>query len=162
MGSWNIHRRKTSKGSNFAQSYISSVDHATYLECKNKFNPRKHKRIIKTILADYERIKNIRDMKAHNSQLTQFFNPHAGHPILDMNGKIFKDLISWMIASTDTWKDRSSQERYQTHKKWCRLCQNINSIESRGASTDRGPSSDDFRISDAIRDSSRKRKSRDT
>ena len=36
-----------------------------------------------------------------------------------------------MIASTDTWKDRSSQERFQKQPEWCRLCLNENTIESR-------------------------------
>ena len=70
-------------------------------------------------------------MKSHTSQLTQFFNPHPEHPLLEMKGKIYTDLISWMIASTDTWKDRSSQERFQKQPEWCRLCLNENTIESR-------------------------------
>jgi hypothetical protein len=37
------------------------------------------------------------------------------------SGKIYEDLKRWMIAATDTFEDKSNQERFENQPNWCRL-----------------------------------------
>ena len=50
---------------------------------------------------------------------------------LGMESHFACDLISWMIASTDTFEDKSNQERFSHTPNWCRLCKDKSFLESR-------------------------------
>ena len=96
------------------------------------FDINNSKKIIKQVLMDYDSAQNqffIRN--SHSSSLQRIFSPHPDHPILLRHGKSFSDLISWMIASTDTFEDKSNQDRFSLTPNWCRLCNDKSFLESR-------------------------------
>ncbi len=125
-------RNKLDMTSLFQAQKCSSVSLEQLHDALDNYSPTKSPKVIRKIINEYDHIQN--NFELHGKQaesLLEFFTPSKYHPLLQHSGRKFTNLISWMIASTDIYEDRSHQPRFRDLPDFCRLCKNKNVNESR-------------------------------